>query len=154
GAALLWAKPAGARAELARAAELAREADDDWALVNANQLLVQTYLLQCDHFNAAAANDEVAALAERVGDPVQVAVRWSWSSYMARIDGRTSEARDDAERARAAVSAVGSPTIEACADFATATIDIWEGQPERAIARLQDRLDRSLKLGAGLLVPG
>ena len=153
GAALVWTNPPAARTALARAAELARAAGDDWALVHAKQVTAQTYIWEADHARAAAANDEVAELAERVGEPLNVARRWSWFGWMAVHDGRLFEARDAAKRARAAVSAVGEPNMEAIADVNTAFVDIWEGAPETALAHLKESLDRTLKLGAGLAVP-
>jgi predicted ATPase/DNA-binding CsgD family transcriptional regulator len=152
GAALLWTNPAAARTELARAVGLARVAGDDWALVNATQQIAHTHLMQGDHVRAAAANDEVSALAERVGDPFHVARRWFWCAQMAWIDGRLSEARDAVQRARAANASDGQ-VIEALADFNTAVIDIWQGEPERSLSRLEDQLERTLKRGAELLVP-
>jgi predicted ATPase/DNA-binding CsgD family transcriptional regulator len=153
GAALQWVRPPAARAELGRAAELARAAGDDWALVHAKQVTAQTYVFQADHVRAAAANDEVGALAERVGDPFQVALRWVWSGQMAWIDGGLSEAREAIERQRVAVRAVGDPLIEATADFTTTIIDIWEGEPGRGLERLENQLERALKLGVGIVVP-
>ena len=153
GAAMAFREPALARAELNRAVELARAAGDDWALVNAKQLIMTTHVIQADHVQAAATNDEVAALAERIGDPFHVARRWLWPAHMADFDGRLSEARETVERGRAALSAVGEPGLEAMADINTARIDWWEGEPERALASLQVRLERSLKLGAGAIVP-
>jgi predicted ATPase len=76
GSALQFANPEGARTEYARSAELARAAGDAWSLVVAQQLIAFTYLLQNDHAHCARANDEVAALAERIGDPFHVARRW------------------------------------------------------------------------------
>jgi DNA-binding CsgD family transcriptional regulator len=101
---------------------------------------------------AAAATDDVAALAERVGDPFLVGLRWFWSGFMAQLDGRLSDARDAVERQRAA-NTVGEPITEAFADVTTALIEIRQGEPERPLTRLEDQLERALKLGAGLVVP-
>ena len=106
----LVTSPRGARADLDRAAELARTAGDDWAFVAAKQWTACSYLFEFEHARAARANDEVAALAERVGDPANVGRRWLWNVWMAVHDGRLSEARDAADRARAAWKGVGSPT--------------------------------------------
>jgi len=153
GGALLWLNPSDSRAESARGAELARVAGDDWALVYAKQQIAQAYFFQAEHTQAAAASDEVAALAEQVGDPFQVARRWYSSGQMGVIDGRLAEARDAVERARAAVSAVGDPLTEGIVDAFTAMVDIWEGDPERSLGRLEDQLERALKLGVGRVVP-
>ena len=144
-----WANPRHALAELRRAAELAREAGDDWALVSANQMLTTAYMFQSDHARSARANEEVAALADRLGDPLQVGRRWAYVGWMAATDGRFSEARDVLERARAVVDTVGAPLVEANVDTQLATLDIWAGETERALERLHSRLERSLKLGAG-----
>ena len=116
-------------------------------------MIALTYWFQADHVRAAAANEEVAALSERVGDPFHVGRRWVVFGQIAQSDGRLSLARDAFERARAAVEAGGDPLIEALADVGTAFIDIWEGEPDRALVRLEDRLERALKLGVGLAVP-
>jgi predicted ATPase/DNA-binding CsgD family transcriptional regulator len=152
GNALQFANPRAARAELDRAAELARTAGDDWALVAAKQDAASTYLFQSDHARAARANDEVAALAEQLGDPFQVARGWLWSAWMAQFDGRFAAGRDAIERVRAAVDAIGEPDMEALADGIAAYLDVWRGGPERALVRLHRRLERTLKLGAGSVV--
>jgi DNA-binding NarL/FixJ family response regulator len=43
--------------------------------------------------------------------------------------------------------------MEAFADSLTALIEIWQGEGERAIERLQARLEGTVKIGAGLAVP-
>ena len=116
-------------------------------------MIALTYWFQGDHVQAAAAIDDVAALGERVGDPFHVGRRWVVVGQIAQSDGRLPHARDAYERARAAVKAGGDPFIEALADAGTAFIDIWDGEPERALMRLEDRLERALKLGVGLAVP-
>jgi predicted ATPase/DNA-binding CsgD family transcriptional regulator len=153
GTALLWSNPRAARAELARASELASAAGDDWALVTAEQLTASSYSFQSEHVEGGRANEEVAALAERQADPFQVARRWMWAAWIAYHDGRLAEARDAIKGWRAAVEGVGEPVMEALADVGTALVDVWEGEPDRALERLQARLERTLKLGAGIAVP-
>jgi predicted ATPase/DNA-binding CsgD family transcriptional regulator len=142
-----FAHPRSARAELARAAELARIAADDWTLVAAKQITASSYLFQFDHRPAARANNDVAALAERLGDPYQVALRWLWAAWIAAHDGRIAEARDAIARARAALAGSSEPFTEAVADYGTATLDVWQGEPERALERLHARLQRTVELG-------
>jgi predicted ATPase/DNA-binding CsgD family transcriptional regulator len=153
GTALLWANPRAARSELARAAELARTAGDDWALITAKQVTACSYLFQADHPQLASANEDVAALAERLGDPFQIARRWLWTGWGAMHDGRFDEGRETIERARAALDGVGDPVLEALAEHGAAFIDVWQGQPERPLERLHRRLEDTLKLGAGIAVP-
>jgi predicted ATPase/DNA-binding CsgD family transcriptional regulator len=142
------ANPSAARSQLARAAELARAAGDDWALVDAQQFIADTYWQQGDHVRAAAANDEVAALAERLGDPLQVAHQLGVVFFICLIDGRLGEAREAAERTHAAVQAVGEPVFEAFADWILGTISVWVGDPESALERLNRRLERAMTQGA------
>jgi len=153
GDALTYASPGAARAELRRAAELARAAGDDWALVEANQVIADTYMHESDHVRAARANREVGAPADRLGDPFQVAWRWQHISWMGMLDGRMAEARDAAERMRAAVEDVGDPVMEAFADSGRAQVDVWQGHHERALELLRRQLERSQRLGAGIVVP-
>jgi predicted ATPase/DNA-binding CsgD family transcriptional regulator len=153
GTAVIYTNPRAGRTELARAAELARGAGDDWALVTAKQITALSYLFQTDHMRAARANEEVAALAQRLGDPFQVARIWFCTGWPALFDGRFAEARDTIERMRAAVDAIGDPVMEAMADHHAAFADVWQGEPERALERLHRQLERTLKLGAGVAVP-
>ena len=152
GLAMMFANPGAGRAELRRAAELARAAGDEWALVNAKQLVAHTHFYQQDHGQAARANEEVAALAESRGDHYQVGRRWAYPAAMAVFDGRFAEARDALARLRAAVEGVGDPVMEAVHDVLLGHVEVWEGAPERAIERLSGQLARALKLGAGMVV--
>jgi predicted ATPase/DNA-binding SARP family transcriptional activator len=149
----LYESPSAARTELARGAELAGLAGDDWALVTAKQCTSLTYIFQSDHAQAARANEQVAALAERLGDPFQVARRWCYPGVMAVADGRFAEARDAIERMRAAVEGVGEPVMEALAEVFMGLVDVWEGEPDRPLERLQSRLEHALELGAGMPLP-
>jgi predicted ATPase/DNA-binding CsgD family transcriptional regulator len=151
GGALMYPNPQAARTELTSAVELARAAGDDWVFVAANQLLATTYLFQHDHARCVRANEEVAALAERLGDPLHVARRWFLAGWMAIIDGRFAEARDANEWMRA-VNTIGDPVVEGWADAVLALLDVWCGEPEHALERLPGQLEGALKLGAGLVV--
>jgi predicted ATPase/DNA-binding CsgD family transcriptional regulator len=153
GTALLFTNPRAARTELARAAELARTAGDDWALVTAGQITAATYVFQSDHVPGAHANDEIAALAERQGDPFQLARRWLWIATMAEFGGCFADARHALEQVRAAVDATGDPVHETLADTWTARLDTRQGEPERALECLHARLERTLKLGNASAVP-
>ena len=149
----MYANPRSGRAELARAAELAQAAGDDWALVQAQQFIAEAYMIQQDHAQAARASDEVTALAERLGDPLHV-FRPLWHvAWMAAFDGHLAEARNAAVQMRAAIEGVGEPLVEILADFGLGYIDVWEGEPERSLERLHRRLESALKLGAGFGVP-
>ena len=153
GNALLFLNPRAGRAELARAAELASAAGDDWALVSAEQATAFTYLYQGEHAESVRANEGVAALAERQGDPLQVARRWMYVAVPAQFDGRFVEAREALERLQAAVEATGEPVHEATGDALMGHVEAWQGEPERPLERLPRRLERTLRLGAGIAVP-
>jgi predicted ATPase/DNA-binding CsgD family transcriptional regulator len=153
GAAAQFWDPRAGRAELARAVELARAADDQWALVTAMQVTALTYMYQHDHTPAARANDQVAGLAERLGDPYHVSRRWFFVWWIAISEGRFPEARDAIERMRAAVEGVVDPVVQAFAEAGLAIMDIWQGEAERALERLHVQLEHTLKLGAGVVVP-
>lgn len=153
GFARLPTSPRGARPDLARAAELAQVAGDDWTFVAAKQWTVCTYLLEFDHVRAAAVNDEVAELAERVGDPSHVGRRWLWCFWMATHDGRLSEARDVAGKALAAMEGIGRPVQVGLAEYGLAQVDVLQGAPEEALARLPTHVEVATKAGAGLTLP-
>jgi predicted ATPase len=152
-----WARwttnPRAARAEARRAAELAHAEGDDWGFVEAKQLSATAYVLQSDHRDAARANDEIAALADEIGDPYQVARRWFLVGLMACIDGRFAEAREASERIRAAVERVEEPVLAAHSSIGFAFVKAWQGEAEHALDRLHADLQRALTLGAGLVVP-
>jgi predicted ATPase/DNA-binding CsgD family transcriptional regulator len=148
-----FANPAAARSELLRAAELALAAHDDWALVSARQRLASTYLFESDHTRAARAIEEVASLAERLGDSVLVTRHWLYRGWIDAFDGRLVEARNAMDRVRAALDAVGEPVVEALADHHTAFIDTWQGNSANARAWLPERLERAVHFGAGMVVP-
>ncbi len=152
GNAIAFTDPPAARAELARAADLARAAGDDRALVLAKQTTVLTHLYQGQHAHATRANEEVAALANGWATPSDRR-RWAWSAVMAQFDGRFAEARDAIERLRAAVADTGEPVFEAFADAFEGLVDAWQGESDRPLRRLPARLERTLKLGAGNPVP-
>ncbi len=153
GAALQFANPRASRAELARATALALRAGDDWAIGTARWLTVGTYMWQSDHACAARANAELAELARRQGDPMQVARHWLYAGWMACLDGRFPETRQATAQLRAAVEFVGEPVMEALADHFTALADVWQGEPARALAHERASLERALTLGAGSVVP-
>jgi predicted ATPase/DNA-binding CsgD family transcriptional regulator len=153
GLALGLPNPRAGRAELERAAELARTADDQWAFVQARQLTADVCINQ-DPRHAIRASNEVAALAERLGDPFQVAKHWFHVGVMALLDGPLAEARLAAERTRAAVEVVGDPLMEASADFCLGLADTWQGRPLGTLERLNRRLERAITQGAALWVPG
>jgi predicted ATPase/DNA-binding CsgD family transcriptional regulator len=146
------ANPREGRSELTRAAELARAAGDDWALVWARQLIALSYFFQSDHEQCTRANDEVADLAERLGDPFQVGRRWLCVGLMAGTDGRFADAREASAQIWAVVEGLGDPIMETFAVMGVAFSDVWHGESERALGDLQRQLDRALKLGAGLAV--
>ena len=146
------ANPREGRSELRRASELARAAGDDWALVWAEQLIALSYHFQSDHEQCARVNDGVADLTERLGDPFQLARRWGLVGWMGCTDGRFADAREASARIRAGYDGLGEPIMETFGDLSVALADVWQGEPERALARLHRQLDRALKLGAGLAV--
>lgn len=151
--ALQFARPAAARAELDRAAELARAAGDDWALIQAHHVPAFGALLQSDHARVLRLGGAVAALNERVGDPVQVSRHWYFIGWAAVLDGRLEEARDGAERSRAALDAVWEPIFWGAADAIDALADLWSGRAELVLGRVPGQLERSIQAGAGLIVP-
>ena len=153
GAALQFADPRASRAELARASALARRAGDDWALGTAKWLTVGTYMWQSDHACAARANAELAELAMRQGDPMQIARHWLYVAWMACLDGRFPEARQATPRLRAVVESVGEPVMEALADHFVAFADVWQGEPARALGHQPASLERAFALGVGSVVP-
>ncbi len=151
--AIQFGNPAAARSELAHAAELARASDDDWALVQAIQIVALTHMTQSDHEQCARANDEVTELAERLGEPYQVARRWYFVGWMAITDGRLAEAREACARMYKSVEGVGEPIMETIAEVGLGLVRIWEGEAECALDRLEKVLERAIRLGLGMLVP-
>jgi len=149
GWAQLFADPRTARPELARAAELGRAVSDDRTVIMAKQFTASSHTFQFEHEPARRANDEVAALADRLGDPHLIAQRWTTAAWIAGHDGRLGEAHAALEHGRAAREG-GEPNTVIMADVAAATLDIWQGGPGRALEQLEALRERSVKLGAGL----
>ena len=137
GSAVQFVNPRAGRAELA-ARGRAREGGRRRLGARGLRAADGPYLpVQGEHAEATRANEEVAALAERLGDPLQVARRWVWVAVPAHFDGRFAEAREALERLRAAVAATGEPVWEAFADIFTGLIDVWEGEAERPLEYLR-----------------
>ena len=153
GQAALLSTPWAARADLTRAAELARAAGDDWALVAAKQIATSSYFLQFDHARALSTNDEVAELADRIGDPLQRGRRWCWHAWPAMHDGRLEEALMALERGHELWKDICGPAQDGLVDYARGLIETWQGRPQAAIERLSAQLERALKHGAGFAVP-
>jgi predicted ATPase/DNA-binding CsgD family transcriptional regulator len=152
-AAMFTIRPAAGRTEFARAAELADRAGDDWARAITGQLIAMTYLFESDHVQAARAEAEAAEPTERVGDPFLVGRGSLFIGQRAVTDGRLAEAREALERAREAVSGVGEPLVDALADSQLAGLEVWSGEPQRALDRCHAGLERALTLGVGMAVP-
>jgi predicted ATPase/class 3 adenylate cyclase/DNA-binding CsgD family transcriptional regulator len=148
-----YGDPRSGRAEAKRAAELATEAGDSWALVAAKQLVGLTHYFEADHPEALRALLEVTDLADDVGDPFLIARRWLFQGLIAQTDGRSEEARDTVAHLHRALEATGDPVLEAYADFVIGWIDANQGEPDRALERLEGRLESTLKDGAVLPVP-
>ena len=72
---------------------------------------------------------------------------------MAQIDGRLEEARDAVAHVHRALEATGDPVIEAYADFIIGWTDLHQDEPDRALERLESRLELTLKNGGALPVP-
>ena len=94
GRAASWVAPCSLRIRAGRAGSRAARSSlgatgDDWGLVHGRAVIALTYWFQADHVHDRRANDEVAALAERIGDPFHVARRWVYALGMAPFDGRS-----------------------------------------------------------------
>ena len=149
----LYAHPPAARPRLRRAAEFARAAGDDWALIDAQQLLALSYRFQCRTERSIQAADEVAGLAEQLGYPGHLARGCVITAANALLTGRYDVVREAGERALSMVSAVGEPMFSATADAALGILEIHQGATDRALERLRRRLERSIELGTGLAIP-
>jgi predicted ATPase/DNA-binding CsgD family transcriptional regulator len=151
--ATLYGDPRSGRAEAKRGAELAAEAGDDWALVAAKQLIANTYFFESHHAEAIRNMQDVAELLNDVGDPFLIARGLLYTGIMAQADGRIEEALDAAAHVDRALEATGDPVMEAYSDFIVAYADALRGEPERALERLERRLELTLKNGGALPVP-
>ncbi|HET6830738.1 MAG TPA: LuxR C-terminal-related transcriptional regulator, partial [Solirubrobacterales bacterium] len=151
--ATLYGDPRSGRAEAKRAAALADEAGDRWALVAAKQLIANTHFFESNHPEAMRDLLEVAELANDVGDPFLIARGWLYQGVMASVDGRFEEARDAVSHVHRALDGTGDPVMEAYADFVLAWTDLHQDDPDRALERLENRLELTLRNGGALPVP-
>jgi predicted ATPase/DNA-binding CsgD family transcriptional regulator len=150
-----YADPATGRVSLNRAVELARAAGADWALANAYQFLALGYLFQDDHPNVLRFAEESTAFAVRSGDVILFARNRLAVGSVHLLDGRLSEARDTfAEAIAAGGDAPEDRMVEMMwIDAQFALIDLLAGKPDRALERLETRLQVAITKGAGIAIP-
>jgi predicted ATPase/DNA-binding NarL/FixJ family response regulator len=144
----VYVDPAAACPGFERARELARAAGDDWAFVEATQLLAFAYFFQGNHPRASALFEEAIGLAEHVSD--RGAVNWVTLGLMASTDGELALAREHLERA---LEVAEGPLYLALADSELGALDVFQGAPEGGLERMLPRLERAVAMGAGLGVP-
>ena len=144
----VYVDPAAACPRFEHARELARAADDDWAFVEATQLLAFAYFFQSNHPRAAALFEEAIGLAEHVSD--RGAVNWVTLGQMCCIDGELELAREHLERA---LEVAEGPLYLALADSELGALDVFQGDSGRGLERMLPRLERTVPMGAGLGVP-
>jgi predicted ATPase/DNA-binding CsgD family transcriptional regulator len=146
-----YVNPAAGRSDLRRAVELARAADDDWALVEACQFTAISYLFQDDHPRLRSVLDEVEALTDQLADDAQLARRALILASIAILDGRLIEAREVLEGALAAEE--GDPAVQMWLRAQVGLLEICGGRPERALDHLLGRLGEAIETGAGMAIP-
>ena len=134
GNALQFARPSIAGAEFARAAELARAAGDDWALLHAHLDPAFGVTFLNDHARARRMCAAIDDVIERVGEPYDLGRRLMFVGLWAVNDGRLDEAYAAAERGHAAVTGLQEPIITSGADGVVG-LDRRLGRPPRACAR-------------------
>ena len=144
----VYVDPAAACTGFERARELARAAGDDWAFVEATQLLACAYFFQGNHPRASALFEEAIGLAEHFSD--RGAVNWVTLGHMASTDGELELARERLERA---LQVAEGPLYLALADSELGALEVFQGAPERGLERMLPRLERTVAMGAGLGVP-
>ena len=153
GEVLHWSRPEAGRAELARAAALARAAGDDWAMIHANAVETFGAYLQGDHARMLGLSAEVAVPTRRLGDPSQLSRGWFFAGWAAVFDGRLDEAREAAERVRVAHAGVWDPVASGAGEAVSALADLWSGRPDLVLERVPRQLERAVQRGAGMIVP-
>ena len=155
GNAMAFTDPQAARAELGRAADLARAAGDDRTLVS-GQAVNGPHLPVPGRTRAGHPRQRGGRRAGRAPGrpaPDRPAVGRG-PPRSAQFDGRFAEAHEAIERLRAAVADTGEPVVRGiCGCLSKASSMSWQGEPERALERLPARLERTLRLGAGIAVP-
>ena len=144
----VYVEPGAACSGFERARQLGREAGDDWAFVEATQLLASAYFFQGNHPRASGLFEEAIGLAEHVSD--RGAVNWVTLGLMASADGQLELAREHLERA---LQVAEGPLYLALADSELGALEVFQGAPERGLARMLPRLAGAIAMGAGLGVP-
>src|SRR5215217_4233305 len=120
----VYVDPAAACLGFERARELARAAGDDWAFVEATQLLAAAYFFQSDHPRAAALFEATIDLATHVSD--RGAVAWVTLGHMSSRDGELDLARERLERA---LQVAQGPLYLALAESELGAPDVFQGAP-------------------------
>jgi predicted ATPase/class 3 adenylate cyclase len=149
----LFPDPVGSRPGLERSIELARRAGDDWCLVDATQILGYSHLLCEEIAEAERLLNDALPIIERNGYGEQAAWHWLGMSYGHFFRGEFDRCFELAERAVATAAEVGEPVTAAFAHALMGQLEIAQGRPEAALARMQESEARVLASGGGMALP-
>jgi predicted ATPase len=142
GAIQLWLAPVESRPLLERSCELARSAGDDWCLVYAGVNLGIAYLICDEHGEAQRHFDVFLPLAEQQGLRESIALALVGEGLNAVYRGDAQRGVERLDRALAESDALGEPVIEGLGHVIIGALELAQGRPEAALARLESSRER------------
>jgi predicted ATPase/DNA-binding CsgD family transcriptional regulator len=146
GAIGMFADPVGCRGVLSRSLELARGADDHWAVMRAAMLLAWSHLITDDYAVAERLFDETAPAIELTG-PEGIGWRSVLWGTRAMVRAEHGRCRELCEASLSAARELGEPLTEAMAHAVLARDELAQGRADAA-------LDRALASEARVIATG
>jgi DNA-binding CsgD family transcriptional regulator len=144
--------PRAARAPLRQAAELAREADDEWAAMSTLTTLAWSHLMTDELATAELLFAEAAPAVRRTGleGAAWTALGLGWCALSR---GEYAAARAGLEEAVAAARRLGDPVTEGFGGVLLTRLDLVQGEVGRALARASASEAAAVAAGAFMVLP-
>ena len=153
GYAQLWVDPPGARGMLERSIKLGEAVGDDWAVADGWKMISIAWLVQDDHPALAAALDQLARFATRLGNTFFVAWCHAGLGLSALRCGHFDAAREHLQTSQQYCREVGDPATGGLVVAWLAELEALTGETTAARQDLEAFLAHASATGAGMGVP-